>query len=143
NSGSGAVYKGLAMGSRAGGNFLFATNFHSGAIDVFDTNFVPVINPIAFQDPNLPAGYAPFNIANIGGQLYVTYAKQDADKHADVAGDGNGFIDVFDTSGVLAKRLVSRGPLNSPWGMAVAPAGFGEFSHALLVGNFGNGRINA
>ena len=143
NSGSGAIYKGLAMGSNVNGNFLFAANFHAGTIDVFDKNFTPVISPGAFTDPNIPAGFAPFNIQNIGGQLYVTYAKQDADKEDDVPGPGNGFIDVFDTSGVLVRRFASQGTLNSPWGMAVAPANFGEFSGALLVGNFGDGRINA
>src|SRR6266513_3769309 len=143
NSGSGAIYKGLAMGSNVNGNFLFAANFHAGTIDVFDKNFTPVISPGAFTDPNIPAGFAPFNIQNIGGQLYVTYAKQDADKHDDVAGPGNGFVDVFNTDGVLQKRLVSQGVLNSPWGKAVAPAGFGPFGCDLLIGNFGDGTINA
>ncbi len=143
NSAASAVYKGLAMGSNAIGNFLFATNFQAGTIDVFDTNFTPVISPLAFVDTTIPAGFAPFNIENIGGQLFVTYAKQDSAKHDDVAGDGNGFIDVFDTSGVLLRRFASQGPLNSPWGMAVAPSNFGAFSNTLLVGNFGNGRINA
>jgi uncharacterized protein (TIGR03118 family) len=143
NSGSGAVYKGLAMGSSINGNFLFAANFHSGKIDVFDKNFVPVNSPGGFVDAGIPAGFAPFNIQNIGGQLYVTYAKQDADQHDDVSGPGNGFIDVFDTSGNLQRRFASQGTLNSPWGMVVSPPNFGEFSNALLVGNFGDGRINA
>ncbi len=138
-----AVYKGLAMGSNANGNFLFETNFQAGTIDVLDTNFTPVISPLAFVDTTIPAGFAPFNIENIGGQLFVTYAKQDSAKHDDVSGDGNGFIDVFNTSGVLLRRFASQGPLNSPWGMAVAPSNFGAFSNTLLVGNFGNGRINA
>jgi uncharacterized protein (TIGR03118 family) len=143
NSATQAIYKGLAMGSNVNGNFLFATNFHAGTIDVFDTNFTPVISATAFKDASIPAGFAPFNIHNIGGQLYVTYAKQDADMHDDVAGPGNGFINVFDTSGVLVRRFASQGTLNSPWGMAVAPANFGDFSGALLAGNFGDGRINA
>ena len=143
NSASGAIYKGLAMGSNVNGNFLFAANFHAGTIDVFDKNFTPVISATAFTDPNIPAGFAPFNIQNIGGQLYVTYAKQDADREDDVPGPGNGFVDVFDTSGVLLRRFASQGTLNSPWGLVVAPTNFGEFSGALLVGNFGDGRINA
>jgi uncharacterized protein (TIGR03118 family) len=143
NSASGAIYKGLALGSNINGNFLFATNFHAGTIDVFDKNFAPVNSPGGFVDADIPAGFAPFNIQNIGGQLYVTYAKQDADKEDDVAGPGNGFVDVFDTSGNLLRRFASQGTLNSPWGMVVSPPNFGEFSNALLVGNFGDGRINA
>lgn len=96
-----------------------------------------------FTDPNLPVGYAPFNIQNIGGKLYVTYALQDAAGHDDVAGAGHGLVDVFDLQGNLLKRLVSNGPLNSPWGMAIAPSGFGNFGSDLLVGNFGDGTINA
>jgi uncharacterized protein (TIGR03118 family) len=96
-----------------------------------------------FVDPNIPAGFAPFNVQNINGKLYVTYARQDADKHDDVAGMGNGFVDVFDTNGNLLERLVTNGPLNSPWGLALAPGDFGQFSNDLLVGNFGDGMINA
>jgi uncharacterized protein (TIGR03118 family) len=92
---------------------------------------------------DIPDGYGPFGIRNINGKLYVTYAKQDADKHDDVAGVGFGFVDVFDLSGNKIKRLVSRGALNSPWGLALAPSNFGNFSGALLVGNFGDGRIDA
>ncbi len=143
NSASGAVYKGLALGSNARGNFLFAANFHAGTVDVFDAHFTPATLAGSFHDPALPAGYAPFNIANIGGQLFVTYAVQDADKHDDVPGSGHGFIDVFDTNGNLVRRFTSHGPLNSPWGLALAPADFGKFSGDLLVGNFGDGRINA
>jgi uncharacterized protein (TIGR03118 family) len=134
-----AVYKGLARV----GTTLYATNFSAGTIDVFDTNFSPITVSGGFADHNIPAGFAPFDIENIGGMLYVTYAKQDAAKHDDVAGAGNGFVDVFDASGTLQKRLISNGPLNSPWGMAVAPAGFGSFANDLLVGNFGDGTINA
>ena len=142
NSGSGAVYKGLAIGTNGGNPLLYATNFNSGNIDVFDRNFSPTSVPGGFVDPNLPAGYAPFNIENINGKLYVTYAQQNAAKHDDVAGPGHGFVDVFDTQGVLQMRLISNGSLNSPWGMAIAPVGFGSFGNDLLVGNFGDGTIN-
>ncbi len=138
-SGSGAVYKGLAI---ANGN-IYATNFHGGTVDVFNSSFSPVTVPGGFTDPSLPAGYAPFDIQFLNGELYVTYAKQDGAKHDDVAGPGNGFIDVFDTNGVLQSRLVSNGALNSPWGLALAPTGFGPFGGDLLVGNFGDGTINA
>jgi uncharacterized protein (TIGR03118 family) len=143
NSGSDAVYTGLALDSdSAGRNLLYAANFHSGTIDVFDSKFRAVQVSGAFADPNLPAGFAPFNVQNINGRLYVTYAKQDTEKYEDVAGPGNGFIDVFNGDGVLQQRLVSGGPLNSPWGLALAPAAFGEFSGDLLAGNFGDGHIN-
>jgi uncharacterized protein (TIGR03118 family) len=89
-----------------------------------------------------PAGYAPFNVQELGGQLYVSYAKQDATLHDDVAGPGHGFVDVFTNDGALVRRLITRGALNSPWGLALAPAGFGKFGGMLLVGNFGDGRIN-
>ncbi len=139
NSASGAVYKGLA---RVGG-MLYGANFNSGKVDVFNSNFAPITVPGGFTDPNLPSGYAPFNVQNINGLLYVTFAKQDAGKHDDVSGPGNGFVDIFDTNGVLQKRLISNGALNSPWGLALAPAGFGSFGGDLLVGNFGDGTINA
>jgi uncharacterized protein (TIGR03118 family) len=138
-----AVYKGLAIGSVGGQNFLYAANFHDGTIDVFDRKFAPVTSAGGFTDPKLPAGYAPFNIQALGGNLYVSYAKQNAEKHDDVAGPGHGFIDVYDMSGNLMKRLVSKGKLNSPWGLALAPANFGAFSGDLLVGNFGDGMIHA
>jgi uncharacterized protein (TIGR03118 family) len=138
----GAVYKGLAIGSNASGNFLYATNFRAGTVDVFDTNFNQVTLAGSFSDPGIMSGFAPFGIANLGGQLYVTYAKQDAAKHDDVAGPANGFVDVFDTNGNLVRRAATRGRLNSPWGVAIAPANFGRFSNDLLVGNFGDGRIN-
>jgi uncharacterized protein (TIGR03118 family) len=141
NSASGAVYKGLALGSNSSGNLLFATNFNAGTVDTFDKNFNKVNLP--FKDSTIPTGFAPFGIRNIGGQLYVTYAEQNDEKHDDVAGPGNGFIDVFDTSGNLVRRLVSNGALNSPWGLAVAPSNFGTFSNDLIVGNFGDGLIDA
>lgn len=143
NSVSGAVYKGLAIGSSGGSNFLFATNFNAGTIDVFDAAFNSVNTGGKFTDPNLPAGYAPFNIQNINGTLYVTYALQDAAKHDDVSGPGNGFVDAFDTAGNLIKRVSSGGALDSPWGLALGSAGFGQFAGDLLVGNFGDGRISA
>ena len=146
----GAVYKGLALANTGTANELFATNFAAGTIDVFDSSFHQVTLPTgAFSDPSLPAGFAPFDIALLNGKLYVTYAKQNAAKHDDVAGDGNGFIDVYNTDGALVQRLVTgdpgnpMSPLNSPWGLAIAPANFGDFSGDLLVGNFGNGKINA
>jgi uncharacterized protein (TIGR03118 family) len=141
-SASGAVYKGLALGSNSSGDFLFATNFHNGTVDVFDSHFAPAKLAGSFTDPGIPSGFAPFGIANLHGQLYVTYAKQNAARHDDVAGPGNGFVDIFNTNGNLIRRLATRGRLNSPWGVTFAPADFGQFSNALLVGNFGDGRIN-
>jgi len=139
----GAVYKGLALGSSGGKNYLYATDFSAGRVEVFDANFSPVALAGSFADPNLSAGFAPFNIQNVGGKLYVTYAMPDAAKHDDVSGPGNGLVNVFDTSGQLLKRFAAQAPLNSPWGVALAPAGFGGFGGALLVGNFGDGLINA
>lgn len=138
-----ALYKGLAVGSTAGGNFLYATDFENGAVDVFDKNFTQVSLPGSFHDADIPAGFAPFGIQNIGGKLYVTYAKQDENHEDDVPGAGNGYVDVFDTNGQLVKRFASQGTLNSPWGLVVAPSSFGTFAGAVLVGNFGDGRINA
>jgi uncharacterized protein (TIGR03118 family) len=142
NSASEAIYKGLAIGNNGTANFLYAADFHGAKIDVFDAAFAPATLAGNFSDPTIPAGYAPFNIQNIGGVLYVTYALQDADGEDDVPGLGHGFINKFDLNGNLIARFASRGPLNSPWGLAVAPAGFGAFANALLVGNFGDGRIN-
>lgn len=144
NSGTSAIYKGLAMAASTSGNRLYAADFHNGKVDVFDASYTPVtLAAGAFVDPNLPAGFAPFGIRNFGGQLFVTYALQDADAEDDVPGGGNGYIDVYDTEGNLVKRFASQGSLNSPWGLAMAPADFGAFSGSLLVGNFGNGKINA
>jgi uncharacterized protein (TIGR03118 family) len=139
----GAIYKGLAIGSTSDGDRLYAADFHNGRVDVFNGSFQIVLRPGAFKDPNLPTGYAPFGIQNIGGLIYVAYAKQDADRKDEVAGAGFGFVDVYDANGTLLRRAVSGGALNAPWGLAVAPAGFGEFAGDLLVGNFGNGWINA
>ncbi len=141
NSASGAVYKGLAIASTTAGDRLYATNFHAGTVDVFDASFHPV--PGGFTDPGLPDGYAPFGIRSLGGVIYVTYGLQDADRHDDVAGQGHGFVDAFDDAGNLLRRVASRGRLNSPWGLAIAPADFGKFSGNLLVGNFGDGHVNA
>ena len=137
-----AVYKGLALAANGSANYLYAANFYAGTIDVFDSTWTQVKNAGAFTDPNLPAGFAPFNIQNLGGNLYVTYAKQNDAKNADVSGPGNGFVDVYDPTGKLMQRLISRGWLNSPWGVAIAPAGFGDYAGDLLVGNFGDGIIN-
>ena len=139
----GAIYKGLAIASKGSATMLYAANFHAGTIDVFNDSFAPVTVPGGFADPNLPAGFAPFNIQEIAGRLVVAYAQQDADAEDEVAGAGLGFVDVFDTSGHLLRRLVSQGALNAPWGLAVAPRHFGPFSGDLLVGNFGDGAINA
>lgn|SRR5215813_2060347 len=139
---NGAIYKGLAIATNSGNHYLYATDFHNGAIDVFDTNFNKVSLGGSFTDPNLPAGYAPFGIQTSGGQLFVSYALQDAEKKDDVACAGCGFVDVFDANGNLIQRLISDGALNAPWGMAWAPNGFGPFSGKLLVGNFGDGTIN-
>jgi uncharacterized protein (TIGR03118 family) len=138
-----ASFKGLAMGVAKGGPMLYAANFKAGTIDVFDYAFKAAIAPGGFRDPKLPEGFAPFNIQRFGASLYVTYARQNAGKTDDVPGDGNGFINVFDLEGNLHRRLVSNGPLNSPWGMAIAPSFFGDYSNTLLVGNFGDGRIHA
>lgn len=143
NSATGAVYKGVALGSTSSGPMIYAANFNAGTVDVFNGTFAATKVSGGFTDSNLPAGYAPFNIYNGNGKLYVSYAKQDAMKHDDVAGAGNGFVDVFDMNGNLQTRLISNGALNSPWGMAIAPATFGPFGGALLVGNFGDGKINA
>jgi uncharacterized protein (TIGR03118 family) len=136
NTQPGAVYKGLAVGVNAKGVFLFATNFRAGTVEVYapapagsTTGFyVPATTDGGFQDPKIPQGYAPFGIQNINGDLFVTYAKQNSARHDDVAGPGNGFVDVFDTDGNLLRRFASRGTLNSPWGVARASFAFGGFS---------------
>ena len=141
---SGKIYKGLAIGSQAGAGRLFAADFHNGTVDVFDSNFAPVATAAGFVDATLPAGYAPFGIQVIGSLVYVAYAKQDAAQEDEVTGAGLGIVNTFDFSGNLVKRLIpAGGKLNAPWGIVMAPANFGPFSSALLIGNFGDGRINA
>jgi len=146
-AGKGAVYKGLAIATDAGSGktFLYATNFRAGTVEVYDTTFKrPTTLPSdAFTDPDLPHGYAPFNIENNGGVLFVTYARQDKAKHDPVAGHGRGFVDIFDFSGHLLARFASRGHLNAPWGLARAPGSFGPLAGVVLIGNFGDGQINA
>jgi uncharacterized protein (TIGR03118 family) len=139
----GAIFKGLAIADTATGPQIYASDFHNGAVDVWDANFAPVKRAGAFTDPGLPAGYAPFGIQTVTGGIVVTYAKQDADAHDDVAGPRHGFVDVYTTAGSLVRRFASRGSLDSPWGIAVAPSGFGLFSGDILIGNFGNGKISA
>ena len=140
NSRLSAVYKGLASAHTSSGNFLYAANFRDGIVEMYNTHFQLVKT---FTDTDVPPGYAPFNIRNINGNLYVTFAQQSEDKKDDIAGPHHGFVDVFDTSGNKLRRLISGGVLNSPWGLALAPANFGRFSNDLLVGNFGDGRISA
>jgi len=138
----GAVYKGATIGDIDGRHYLFAANFRSGRIDVFDSTFTQVRLPgDAFEDDRIPRGFAPFNIQGIGTNLYVTYAKQDDTQHDEVAGAGLGFVDVFSTRGRLLARLQHGRFLNAPWGVTLAPAYFGGFSHAVLIGNFGDGTI--
>jgi uncharacterized protein (TIGR03118 family) len=137
-----AVYKGIAMAKDGSSNFLYLTNFKVGKIDVFDKNFNYVTTK-PFLDPGIPADFAPFNIQNIEGNLYVTYAKHKApDNRDDQKGPGNGYIDIYNPNGTLIKRFASQGALNSPWGMAVAPEGLADDKEVILIGNFGDGRIN-
>ena len=139
-----AVYKGLAIQPFPDFPRLLAANFNSGRIDVFGKAFHPVnLGPSAFWDSTLPKGYAPFNVAVVGNRVFVSYAKQDSTKHDDVSGAGHGFIDVYSADGMLLSRFAKRGALNSPWGLTIAPAGFGRFAGDLLVGNFGDGLIHA
>ena len=142
---TGPVYKGLALASSGGNNFLYAANFRDARIDVFDKNFTNVTAKFPFTDPigDMPSGFAPFGIRSLNGQLYVTYALQNDVKHDDVKGVGNGFVDIFNTDGTFVKRLITMGPLNSPWGLAIAPPDFGSLSNDLLVGDFGDGLIHA
>jgi|GEM_PF-534177 len=139
----GSIYKGIALANNGTGNFLYLADFHNNQIDVLDKDFHLVTLSGNFTDPNLPAGYAPFNVAAINGKLYVTYAKQDAAAEDDVVGPGLGFVNVFDLNGNFQQRLVSNGALNAPWAVVQAPASFGDFGGDLLVGNFGDGKINA
>jgi len=137
----GAVYKGLALAHSPAGPMLLAANFGANRIDAFDSTFAPVPAAGMFSDPTLPQGYAPFNVAEIGGQIFVTYALKGGED--DIAGPAHGFVDVYTTSGAWVKRFASHGVLNSPWGITIAPANFGQFSGDLLIGNFGDGRIHA
>ena len=138
-----AVYKGLALGAVNGASFLYATDLHNNKIDVFDTNFAkPADMQGKFKDPTMPAGFAPFGIVALNSQLYVTYAMQDAAKHDEATGAGLGYVDVFDFSGNFVSRFASTGPLNAPWGIALAPTGFGSLAGDLLIGNFGDGTVN-
>jgi uncharacterized protein (TIGR03118 family) len=136
------IYKGAAFATIAGNSYLYASNFHSGAIDVYKGSGAAPSLSGSFTDPTLPAGYAPFNVQNLGGTLYVSYALQDAQKEDEVAGAGFGFVDRFDLQGNLLNRVAGGGTLNAPWGLAIAPASFGAMAGSLLVGNFGDGRIN-
>jgi uncharacterized protein (TIGR03118 family) len=150
----GAVYKGLTIGEFKGKRYLYATNFRAGKVEVYDTNFKQVFSleddkdgdrqgSGFFEDERIPKGFAPFNVQNIGNSLFVTYAKQNAEKHDDVAGAGLGYVDVYSTGGKLLTRF-EHGPwLNSPWGVVWTPRDFGEFSNDILVGNFGSGQIAA
>jgi uncharacterized protein (TIGR03118 family) len=138
-----AVYKGLAIGTVGGATYLYATDLHNNKVDVFDTNFTkPTAMQGKFVDPNIPAGFVPFGIAALNGDLYVTFAKQDAAMHDESTGAGLGYIDIFDFSGNLKSQFASAGSLNAPWGIAIAPAGFGSLQGDLLIGNFGDGTIN-
>jgi uncharacterized protein (TIGR03118 family) len=145
---SGAVYKGLAFGTNVHGNFIFATNFRAGTVEAYDTTFKLTKLDGDFTDPNIPAGFAPFGIANVDGDLFVTYARQNPNKDDVVPGAGEGFVNVFSTDGKFLRRFATRGVLNAPWGVIRATQGFGRFSGDILIGNFGNagqfaGRINA
>ena len=138
-----AIFKGLAIASTANhGDRLYATDFHNGKVDMFDEQFNPVDIKGAFQDPNIPKGYAPFGIQTLGRHIFVTYAKQDANAEDDVAGAGFGFVDEYRRNGELLQRVASRGSLDAPWGIAWAPSDFGSASGDLVIGNFGDGMIN-
>lgn len=140
----GAVYKGATSAEWNGKTYLYVTNFRAARVEVYDSNFQRVfMNEDAFDDDTIPRGFAPFNIQNIGGSLFVTYAKQDAQKHDDVPGPGNGFVDIYSPSGDLEGRLEHGDWLNSPWGVVWTPRDFGRFSNSILVGNFRSGWIAA
>jgi len=141
---TGAVYTGLALANNGTANFLYAANFVvGGGINVFDSSFAPTTLAGSFKDTALPDGYAPYNIAAVGGKLYVEYGEVNPATGRPVTGAGLGYVDVFDTNGNFLQRLISKGSLNVPWGIAVAPNGFGNLGGDLLVGNFGNGEVNA
>ncbi len=154
NAANGAVYKGATIDEFQGKRYLYVTNFRAARMEVYDTNFNQVTLSDGdhdrddragnqFDDDQIPRGFAPFNVQNIGGSLFVTYAKQDQPKHDDVAGDGLGFVDIYSPSGKLEARL-EHGPwFNAPWAAVWAPRDFGEFSNRVLIGNFGSGKIAA
>ena len=139
----GASYKGLAVARTSAGDFLYAADFHNAKVDIINSAWEVVSDDTTFVDPQLPSGYAPFGIQNINGRIFVTYGKQDEEAEEEVAGAGLGVVSVFDTTGSFLARVATGGALNAPWGLALAPAHFGRFSGDLLVGNFGDGRINA
>jgi uncharacterized protein (TIGR03118 family) len=138
-----ANLKGVAIGTNTTGNFLYIANFRAHKIEVLDANFATATLSGTFTDPGIPAEYSPFNIQNIGGKLYVMYAVADSSGDDEIAGPHKGYVSVYDTDGNLLQHLVEKGKLNAPWGIAMAPADFGPFSNTLLIGNFGNGKINA
>jgi uncharacterized protein (TIGR03118 family) len=140
NAAENAVYKGLAIGTIGSQDFLYATNFFSGDVEMYNSSFQLVKT---FTDHTMAKGYAPYNVQNLGGTLYVTFAKQDKAKHDSVSGAGFGYVDAFNLKGKFLRRVVSQGALNAPWGLDIAPTGFGAFAGDLLVGNFGDGWINA
>ena len=141
---SDAVYKGLAIAIDGTERYIYATNFTAGTVDVFDDAYqLDDLGPNTFKDPTLPAGFNPFGIQAIGNELCVTFAQRIPPDDDETAGPGLGYVSVFNADGTFVKRLASEAVLNAPWGLAKAPADFGEFSGALLVGNFGDGRISA
>jgi uncharacterized protein (TIGR03118 family) len=143
NGANHAVYKGLAIGTVSGVTYLYATDLHNNKVDVFDTNFSkPAAMQGKFVDRNLPAGFVPFGITALNGQLYVSFAKQDAAMHDEITGAGLGYVDIFDFSGNLVNQFASAGALNAPWGIAIAPTGFGSLEGDVLIGNFGDGTVN-
>jgi uncharacterized protein (TIGR03118 family) len=141
-SAGGAAYTGLAIAGSGAGARLYGANLATGQVDVYNSTFGATL-PGSFVDPSLPAGYAPFNVQNLGGEIFVAYALVDPSTGEELPGAGNGIVNVFDTEGNLLRHLTSGGPLNAPWGLALAPAGFGSFGGSLLVGNFGDGTIHA
>ena len=143
NSAAGARYTGMELGNNGTQNLLYIANFGEARVDVFDTNFHPVLLSGSFKDPSLPAGYAPFNILRTGTHLLITYGKQNTSKTNALFCAGCGFVDIFDLNGNFTRRFASQGALNAPWGIALAPTGFGIFSGDVLIANLGDGRINA
>jgi uncharacterized protein (TIGR03118 family) len=138
-----AKYKGLAIAQTGTGPLLYAADFHNARVDVFNGTWQNVTPTGSFVDPMLPDDYAPFGIQAIGGRVYVSYAQQDAEAADEIAGQGRGFVDAYDLDGNLLTRVAQHGQLNAPWGLALAPASFDRFAGDLLVGNFGDGQINA